>query len=319
MLRVLLRRIVQAVPVVLLATFIVFALLQLVPGDPAVTLAGDYATPQRIAEIRTQYGFDQPFLQQYLVWLVHALRGNLGHSLLTQENVLTLILSRLPNSLLIASFALILATLVGVPLALFAALRAGTRADAAATGLVSVGVALPSFWLAMLLVATFALKLRWFPATGAASLGTAPLDALRHAVLPAIALAAASAAEIARQLRGSLIEVLNAPFIRTLRAKGLPDRAILWRHALRNVAVTLLTILGLQVNRLLAGAVVIEAVFAIPGIGSLVSYSAVNKDFPVVQGIVLVLVLIVIAVNLLIDLLAAAIDPRARQLGARQP
>ena len=312
--RMLLDRLWHTLPVVILATFIVFALLQLVPGDPAVTLAGDYASPQRIAEIRHQYGLDLPFLEQYGLWLLHAAGGDLGRSLLTHESVLRLILHRLPNSLLIGGCALLLAMAIGVPLAILSATRAGTRLDAAITALVSLGVALPGFWLAMILVTNFSLGLNWFPATGAVSLAADPWQALRHAALPAVALATAAAAEIARQLRSSLIEVLGAQFVRTLRAKGLGPGAILWRHALRNVAVTLLTVMGLQVNRLLAGAVVIEAVFAIPGIGSLVSYSALNKDFPVVQGVVLVLVLIVILVNLLVDIACAAIDPRA---GAR--
>ena len=308
--RLLLGRLWHVLPVVILATFVVFALLQLVPGDPAVTLAGDYATPERILEIRHLYGLDRPFLVQYGAWLWHAAGGDLGRSLLTQENVSTLVLHRLPNSLLIAACALLLATGLGVSLAILSAVRAGSRIDAAVSALVSLGVALPSFWLAMILVTVFSLGLGWFPATGAVSFAADPLDALRHAALPAIALAASAAAEIARQVRGSLIEVLSAPFVRTLHAKGLSPTAILWRHALRNVAVVLLTVMGLQVNRLFAGAVVIEAVFAIPGIGSLVSYSAVNKDFPVVQGVVLVLVLIVIAINLVVDIANAAIDPR---------
>jgi peptide/nickel transport system permease protein len=244
------------------------------------------------------------------VWLGHACLGDLGHSLLSSEDVLQLILHRLPHSALIATGALVLSAAVGIPLGLLAATNVGTRLDAAIGGLVSLGVALPSFWLAMILVGTLSLKLHWFPATGAADLATAPFDALRHAVLPAVALGCSGVAELARQVRSAMIEVLNAPFVRTLRAKGLSPTAVLWRHGLKNVSVTLLTVLGLLVNRLLAGAVVIEAVFAIPGIGSLVSFAALNKDFPVVQGVVLVLVMIVIAVNLVVDVLNAILDPR---------
>ncbi|HXQ53875.1 MAG TPA: ABC transporter permease [Stellaceae bacterium] len=304
------RRVLHLLPVIVLATFVVFSLLHLVPGDPAVTLAGDYATPARIAEIRQLYGLDRPFLVQYGVWLGHACLGDLGHSLLSSEDVLQLILHRLPHSALIATCALILSASVGIPLGLAAATRVGSRLDACIGGFVSLGVALPSFWLAMILIGTLSLKLHLFPATGAADLTAAPLDALRHAVLPAVALAFSGVAELARQLRSAMIEVLGSQFVRTLRAKGLSPAAILWRHGLRNVSVTLLTILGLLVNRLFAGAVVIEAVFAVPGIGSLVSYSALNKDFPVVQGVVLVMVVIVISVNLLVDVLNAILDPR---------
>jgi peptide/nickel transport system permease protein len=165
----------------------------------------------------------------------------------------------------------------------------------------------------MLLVLSFSLKHNWFPTTGAIAFTTDPWEALRHATLPAIALAVGVVAELARQLRSSLIEVLNSQYMRTLRAKGLGPGAILWKHGLRNVSVTLLTVLGLQVNRLFSGAVVIEAVFAIPGVGSLVSYSALNKDFPVVQGVVLVLVTIVILINLLVDVLSALLDPRVAE------
>ena len=306
-------RIWHLVPVMVLATFVVFSLLQLVPGDPAVTLAGDSPTVERIAEIRQLYGLDRPFLVQYATWLWHAVHGDLGHSLLSSEDVLHLVLDRLPNSLLIAAAALVLSAAIGIPLGVAAATHVGSRIDAGVTGFVSLGVALPSFWLAMILVANFSLRLGWFPATGAVALTSAPADALRHAILPALALAAGGAAELARLLRSALIEVLASQYMRTLRAKGLGPVAILWKHGLKNVSVTLLTILGLLVNRLLAGAVVIEAVFAIPGIGSLVAYSAINKDFPVVQGVVLVLVVIVLLVNLLVDVLSVILDPRVAE------
>ena len=305
------RRLWQLLPIVVFATFVVFSLLQLVPGDPAVTLAGDYASKERIAEIRQLYGLDQPFVVQYGVWLLHAVKGDLGRSLLSSAPVFDLILQRLPNTLLIATYSLVLAALIGIPLGVLAATRVGSRLDAFVTSLASLGVALPSFWLAILLVATFSLQQHWFPATGARPLATDPWGAFTHATLPAIALATGVIAELARQTRSAMIEVLNSQYIRTLRAKGLGPVAILWKHGLRNVSVTLLTLLGLQVNRLFSGAVVIEAVFAIPGAGSLVAYSAINKDFPVVQGVVHVLVVLVIVVNLAVDVLNALLDPRA--------
>src|SRR6478609_8921105 len=196
------RRLWQLLPIIVFATFVVFSLLQLVPGDPAVVLAGDYASEQRIAEIRQIYGLDQPFVVQYGVWLLHALEGNLGRSLLTSESVSQLILYRLPNTLLIAVYALVIAGVVGVALGVAAATRVGTRLDAFITGLASLGVALPSFWLAMIM----------------------------HATLPAVALAVGVIAELARQVRSALIEVLNSQYIRTLRAKGLSSGAVLWKH-----------------------------------------------------------------------------------------
>jgi len=311
--RLVIRRLWQLLPIIIFATFVVFSLLQLVPGDPAVTLAGDYASKERIEEIRQLYGFDQPFIVQYGRWLWHAIQGDLGRSLLSSAPVIDLIMQRLPNTLLIATYALIISALIGIPLGVIAATRAGSRVDAFVTSVASLGVALPSFWLAILLVANLSLGLNWFPATGARPITVEPGRALLHATLPAIALATGVIAELARQVRSALIEVLGSQYIRTLRAKGLGPIAILWKHGMRNVSVTLLTILGLQVNRLFSGAVVIEAVFAIPGAGSLVAYSAINKDFPVVQGVVLVLVVFVIVINLVVDVLSSLLDPRVAE------
>jgi peptide/nickel transport system permease protein len=307
------RRLLQLLPIVVFATFVVFSLLQLVPGDPAVTLAGDYASKERIEEIRKLHGFDRPLLVQYGVWLWHAARGDLGTSLMSSAPVVTLIGERMPNTILIAAYALVIAAAVGIPLGVLAATRVGSRVDAFVTSVASLGVALPSFWLAILLVASLSLHLHVFPATGARPFTVDPADAIRHATLPAVALATGVIAELARQVRSALIEVLGSQYVRTLRAKGLGPVAILVKHGLRNISVTLLTLVGLQVNRLFSGAVVIEAVFAIPGAGSLVAYSAINKDFPVVQGVVLVFVVIVILVNLAVDVLSALLDPRVAQ------
>lgn len=307
------RRLLQVVPIVVFATFVVFSLLHFVPGDPALALAGDYATKERIEEINRLYGFDRPLIVQYGVWLWHTINGDLGVSLLSSSSVFDLILQRMPNTILIAAYALVIATIVGVSLGVLAATRVGSRLDAAITSVASLGVALPSFWLAILLVVALSLNLHLFPATGARSFSADPVGAIRHATLPALALSTAVIAELARQVRSALIEVLASQYVRTLRAKGLGPIAILWKHGLRNISVTLLTLVGLQVNRLLSGAVVIEAVFAIPGAGSLVAYSAINKDFPVVQGVVLMFVLMVIAINLLVDIIGAVLDPRATQ------
>jgi peptide/nickel transport system permease protein len=307
------RRLLQVIPIVVFATFVVFSLLHFVPGDPALALAGDYATKERIEEINRLYGFDRPLIVQYGVWLWHVVKGDLGVSLLSSSSVFDLILQRMQNTILIAAYALIIAMIVGVSLGVLAATRVGSRLDAAITSVASLGVALPSFWLAILLVVALSLNLHLFPATGARSFIDDPAGAIRHATLPAIALSTAVIAELARQVRSALIEVLSSQYVRTLHAKGLGPIAILWKHGLRNISVTLLTLVGLLVNRLLSGAVVIEAVFAIPGAGSLVAYSAINKDFPVVQGVVLVFVIMIIVINLLVDILGALLDPRVVQ------
>ncbi len=306
-------RLLQIFPVIVLATFIVFGLLQLVPGDPAVTLAGDSASPQRIAEIRQIYGLDKPFLVQYGTWLGHAAQGDLSKSLLSGEPVRDSILHRLPNTLLIVAGSLLLSLLIGIPLGVAAAVRPGSRVDHFITAISSLGVAVPSFWLGMMLVSVFALGLRWLPATGAVPFGEDPVGALRHALLPSIALSAGGIATISQQLRSALGDVLSSQYVRTLRAKGLSSADILWKHGLKNVSVPLLTVIGLLINRLLGATVVIEAVFAIPGTGSLVVNAAIGKDFPVVQGVVLTMVVLVIVVNLVVDGLYTVLDPRVSQ------
>jgi peptide/nickel transport system permease protein len=290
-------RLLQALPVMLLATFMVFSLLKLVPGDIAVTLAGENATDARIAEIRNLYGLDRPFLVQYGSWLVNAMQGDLSQSLLSGEKVADSIARAFPNTLLIVAIAM----------------KPNGSVDKVVSMLASLGVAIPVFWLAMILVAEISLKLNLLPATGAKPFLTSPWEAVRHALLPAIAIAAYGMAEVARQLRGSLLEVLSSQYVRTLHAKGLSMSKILWQHGLKNVSVNLFTIISLLVNRMLAATVVVEAVFAIPGMGSLIVRGAIQRDFPIVQGVVFAMVVAVILVNLITDLLCAAVDPRIEQ------
>jgi peptide/nickel transport system permease protein len=304
------RRLIQVIPVIILATITVFGLLQLVPGDPALTLAGEYATEQRVAEIRQLYGLDRPLIEQYLTWLWNAAQGDLSRSLLSRVPVLEEILYRAPNTFVIVFGAVLISIIVGVPLGIWSATRSGQFTDTVITTTSSVGIALPNFWLGMILVSYFSLQMGWLPASGSAPSGSGLGEIFRYAALPAAALAAGGIAEVTRQTRSALIEVLNSQYVRTLRAKGLSPRALLLKHGLRNIGVTLLTVLGLLINRTLGATVVIEAVFAIPGLGNLVVQSAITKDFPVVQGVVLVLVLVVIAVNLIVDVLYSVVDPR---------
>lgn len=309
-LRVIRRRLLQALPVLVLATFVVFGLLKLMPGDIAITLAGENATDQRIAEIRTLYGLDRPFLVQYGSWLAHAAQGDLSKSLASGEPVAQSIARAFPNTLLIVALAMTVALGLGIPLGMLAASRPDGLRDRVVTSVASLGIAVPSFWLAMILVAWAALDFGWFPATGAVPLKESVPRALHHAVLPALALAAGGVAEVSRQLRSSLVEILSSPPVRTLRAKGLSAGVILWKHGLKNAGVNLLTVATLLFNRMLAATVVVEAVFAIPGMGNLIVNAALTRDLPVVQGVVFVMVLVVITVNLLADLLYTVLDPR---------
>ena len=290
----------------------VFGLLKLVPGDIAVTLAGDNATDERIAEIRKLYGLDRPFLVQYGAWLGKAVQGDLSQSLLSGEKVATSIARAFPNTLLIVAIALILALIIGIPMGIVAAIKPNgwsTRrsADRLARRRHSGFLARDDPGRGI------SLKLNWLPATGAKSFSGSPREAIRHALLPGIAIAAYGMAEVARQLRGSLIEMLSSQYVRTLHAKGLSMTRILWQHGLKNVSVNLFTVISLLVNRMLAATVVVEAVFAIPGMGSLIVRGAIQRDFPIVQGVVFAMVIVVITVNLIADLLCAAVDPRIEQ------
>lgn len=308
--RVIRHRLMQAVPVLVLATFVVFGLLKLMPGDIAITLAGDNATEERIAEIRHLYGLDRPFLVQYGSWLGNAVQGDLSRSLASGEAVITSIGRSFPNTLLVVLCAMSVALAIGVPLGIAAASRPDSLRDRSVTAIASLGIAVPNFWLAMILVSWLALEFGWFPATGSHPFGDDPLRALHHAALPALALAAGGIAEVSRQLRSSLVEVLSSPQVRTLHAKGLSPAVILWKHGLRNVGVNLLTVVALLFNRMLAATVVVEAVFAVPGMGNLIVNAALHRDLPVVQGVVFVMVLVVISVNLVVDVLYTVLDPR---------
>jgi peptide/nickel transport system permease protein len=304
------RRLLQAVPVILLSTFIVFGLLKLVPGDVAVTLAGDNASDARIAEIRHIYGLDRSFFVQYGSWLWKAVHGDLSNSLVSSESVLSSIARCFPHTLLIVALAMLMALIIGIPLGIAAASRQGSWIDNFVMTVASLGVAIPNFWLGMLLVAFFALSLNWLPATGAVPISEDFWGAISHAILPACALAAGGVAEVARQLRSSLVEIMSSQQVRTLHAKGLSPSAILWRHGLKNVSVNLLTVISLLFNRMLAATVVVEAVFAVPGMGKLIVNAAIHRDFPVVQGVVFAMVLVVVTLNLVTDILHSILDPR---------
>lgn len=308
--RMVAKRVLQVIPVMLLVTFFAFLLIHLSPVDPALLLAGENPTAAQVEEIRRFYGFDQPILVQYLKWLWKVLQGDLSISMLSREPVAATIASKFPATLLIVSYGMVIAIAIGAPLGIWAAAKPGSFADSFATAVASFGVAVPSFWVGMVLVLVLGLQMGWFPATGAVSFGSDPLGAIHAATLPAIALSMSGIAEIVRQLRASLLEVLSSHYVRTLRAKGLSNSAVLWRHGLKNVGITLVTAIGLVFNRKIAATVVIETVFAIPGTGSAVVYATINKDYVVVQGIILVLALIVVSVNLLTDLLYALLDPR---------
>lgn len=293
-------------------SLVVFSLDSFIPGDPALVLAGENATAADVQRTRTQLGLERPELERYLAWAGKAVRGDLGRSLFSSQSVGFEIAARLPITLSLIALALLIALVAGIVTGVAAALHRGGVVDRGIVTLASLGVAMPNFWVGLLLVLAFAIKLPVFPATGYVPLTMNPAGWLIHLALPALALALAPAAEIARQVRGSVISILHRDYVRTAMAKGLPRRLVIGKHVLKNTGVTVATVAGIQVSVLLGGSVVIEQVFGLPGIGGLVLEAVVARDLPIVQGIVLVTTTMILACNLLIELSYGYFNPKVR-------
>lgn len=300
----------------LVASIVVFAIIQVAPGDPAAYMLGLNASPEAVANLRQQMGLEGPPAQRYLTWLLGMLRGDLGVSYTYQTPVAALVAERIGVSLPLALLALILSVVVGAPVGALAAARRGKGIDTIVMGLTQVGVAVPNFWFAVLLVMVFSIGLRWVSAGGFPGWDAGLIPALKALALPAIALAAPQAAIIARVTRSALIDTLAEDYMRTARAKGLTASQALWRHGLPNALIPLLTILGLQFPFLLAGGVIIENVFFLPGLGRLVLQAIAQRDLIVVQGVVMLLVFAVVATNFLVDVAYVLVDPRLRRRGS---
>ncbi len=294
------------------ASMVVFAVLELVPGDPARLMLGMNATEDAILALRTQMGLDQPVLTRYLDWAGGLLVGDFGRSYTYSVPVIDLVAERVVVSLPLALMALALSTAIALPVGIFSAAGHGRTADTVTMGASQLGVAIPNFWFALLLVYVFAVTLRWVPAGGFPGWQAGLWPALKALILPAIALALPQAAILARVTRSALIETLSEDYIRTARAKGLTAQKVLWTHALRNAMIPVLTILGLQFAFLLAGTIIIENVFTLPGLGRLVFQAINQRDLIVVESVVVLLVATVILVNFLVDLAYAWADPRLR-------
>jgi peptide/nickel transport system permease protein len=310
------RRLLQAVPVLLLLTFLVFSLQLMLPGDPVTELigtsGGQALTPQQIAIYRKELRLDQPIPVQYAHWLSRVAQGDLGKSIKSQRPITTELRARIPVTLQLGLAALFLAIVVSFPLGVLAAVYSNTLLDRIITVVSIAGVSIPNFFLGILLIILFAVKLRWLPASGFTEITSDPAKAIRLLILPAFVLSAGGIGGLTRFIRSSLLEVLRTDYVRTARAKGLPGRRVVWIHALKNGMLPVATIVGLQIGFLLAGAVIVEQIFAIPGIGRFVIAGLSDKDFPVVQGCVLLIGICVLLSSLLTDLAYAVLDPRIR-------
>lgn len=292
------------------ATLVVFFLIQLVPGDPAVIVAGEDASVERVEEIREELGLNRSLPVQYLDWVGGVVRGDLGESIITGEPVSEAMARTFPRTLHVVVAGLTLAVMLGVPLGIAAALRANSLADGSIRLFSTTWLAVPNFWLGLILVSVFALHWSWLPATGFVSITDGFWTSIKYLVLPAATIGLSAMAAITRQTRSAMMEVLDADFIRTLNAMGLRRRLVIWQHALRNASIPVVTIIGLDINRAIGGTVVIETVFGISGLGSLVVDATHQRDFPMVQGVILVVVFFIVVTNLLVDLLYVWLDPR---------
>jgi peptide/nickel transport system permease protein len=308
--RFLLAKLIWTVFVLFGSSLLIFGLMHLVPGDPARAMAGPLGTPDVVSKLREQLGLNDPVPVQYYRWLSNALHGDLGDSILLNQSVSSLLGERLPITLALSAYALLFALLIALPASMISATRKNTSLDYLGRLVALIGVAMPSFWLGLMMILLFSVYLRVLPVFGYISLWHDPVDHIKHIILPAVTLGAAYSALVYEMNRSSLIEVLQQDYIRTARASGIPARLILFKYAFRNALVPTVTVIGIQVGYLMSGAVLVESVFAIPGMGRLLINGVLSRDYPVVQGTMLVTVLIFVFANLAVDLLYTVIDPR---------
>jgi len=313
MLPFVIRRLIQSIPLAFGASIIVFTLMRLIPGDPAAIYAGPEAPRDVVAAVREEFGLNEPLPVQYLIWISKVLQGDLGTSFLSGLPVTELLSQRIPATLELTVAAMFVTLVLGIPAGVFAALRSGGTADWIITSSAGISVAIPSFWLGVLAIYVFGLQLGWLPPGGRGEgFVHDPLGSFEHLLLPALTLGSATAATLSRVTKSAMLEVLYEDYVRTAHSKGLPQSQVVMRHVLRNAMVPVITVASLQLGFLLGGSVVIETVFAWPGVGRLILAGLANRDYVVVQGALLSLVFVFIAVNLATDVLYGVLDPRIR-------
>ena len=315
MLQFLLKRLGGALVVLAIVAVLVFLLTRLASGDPVALLLGDQATAADIATARVQYGLDKPLTTQFVLWIGEVLRGNLGQSLFLQMPVTQALWERAEPTLFLALFAVGIAALIGVPCGMVAAVWRGSWLDQIVSTVAMLGASIPSFWFGLILIQIFAVHLGWFPASGYGDPDSSFGDRLQHLLLPALVLGILNSALIIRFTRASVLDILGEDYVRTARAKGLGEGVVLIKHVLRNAMVPIVTVLGLTLALMIGGTVVTETVFNLPGVGNLVVRAVLRRDYPVIQGTLLVIAAIYVFINLAIDLLYTVVDPRIRLEG----
>jgi peptide/nickel transport system permease protein len=307
-----LRRLLSAIPVLFIVSLISFGLMRLIPGDPAAAIAGIAATPAQIEQLRRDLGLDEPLLMQLLHYYQGLLQGDFGKSLLLGKGVLAATMERLPVTIGLSLYALVLTLLIGVTSGIIAALRQNTWVDQVAMMIAMLGISIPNFFLGLLMIIFFAVQLGWLPSGGYIPFSQDPIGWLRSTTMPAISLALLQAGLLARITRSGMLEVLRQDYVRTARAKGLPERQVILKHALANALIPIVTVIGIIISLLLSGAVVTEALFSLPGMGQLLTQAVLSRDYPMVQGGLLLVTTFLVVVNVLVDILYAMIDPRVR-------
>jgi peptide/nickel transport system permease protein len=305
-----LQRLVLALLVILGVTFVVFMIVHLVPGDPARVILGAYAPEESVIALRHRLGLDRPLLEQYGTWLSNALQGNLGSSLITSQPVAPQLLQSLGPTIELATVSLLIGLAIAFPIGILSAVRSGSTLDLVVSFVSQIGISIPSFWMGILLVLLFSLTLNWLPPNGYTAISEDSGDWLAHLILPAVTTGIVSASILTRFIRSAMLDVLHMNYVQTARAKGLAERSVINRHALRNALISIVTIIGLQMTALLSGVVIVEVVFVWPGLGRLALDAVLDRDYPMLQGAVMVVAVLVTLVNVFIDLLYFFLDPR---------
>ena len=304
------RRLLTSIIVLFMVTLLVFGALHIIPGDPTTLMLGMEATEEARRALRHQLGLDLPVHIQYLTWLGKVLRGDLGQSLALKDDISKLLVQRLPTTIPLAVLTMLIAVVIALPAGVLSALKRSSKTDWLISVFAFAGLSLPNFWVGVLLILVFSLYLRVLPPGGYVSIMDDPAEGIRRLLMPAVALGAALAASLTRMTRSSMLEVMGQDYIKTARAKGLAERTVIVAHALRNALIPTVTVLGLQIGQLLGGALIIEEIFSLPGVGRLTIHAVYDRDFPLVQGAVLFIAMVFSMVNLLVDILYVYLDPR---------
>ena len=310
--RALLKRLLGMLVVLLIVATLVFIIVRVTPGDPAAVMLGSDATPEDIAQLRQRLGLDAPLIIQYGQFMFGLLKGDLGHSIFLNQSVGQALLARAEPTFFLTLFSILIASAIALPVGILSAVKRGTIFDQIVVTMTMIAASIPSFWLGLILIQVFAVNLGWLPASGYGGPATPFLDRLGHLILPAVALGVVNSALITRFTRAAMLDVLSDDYVRTARAKGASEKRVVLKHAFRNALVPIITVIGLSIAMLVAGAVVTETVFGLPGVGNLVVSAVLRRDYPVIQGTLLVVAAIYVLINFIVDMLYVVADPRVR-------